>query len=166
MAEEFWGRLEFPARLIDDEVREALEREGAEFNGGRLIERRNRVYGPEIYVENGIFTLDDQEASYGMLYDLEQLLRKKGIPLDRQSGQAYDYTPELVIFRPAQNGTPALDLNLPLFNDEPFITVQELRELLPQGIQAIRAYLDKEYPTYPPLGDYVTVHNFLDTVRG
>jgi hypothetical protein len=163
MADEFWGRLEFPARLIDDEVREALEKEGAEVNGGRLIERRNRVWGPEIYVENGIFTLDDQEAKYGMFSDLEDLLRKKGIPFDRQSGQAYNYTPELVIFRPAKNGVPAMDLTFPLYDDEPIISVREVREFLAiddageEAASAIRRYLDDNFPNYPPLSDYVKV---------
>jgi hypothetical protein len=155
MGDRFWGRIEFPARMIDAEVREALEREGVEFKEENFIEKRNQVYWPEVYVEDGIFSLDDQEANYGMFSDLEDFLRKKGIPFDRQSGQAYDYTPERVVFRPTQNGTPALDLTLPLFDDEPFITIRELRELLLQGIVAISDYLAQHFPGYPPLSDYV-----------
>jgi hypothetical protein len=141
--------------MIDAEVRSALEPEGVEFEGQNLIERRDQLYGPEVYVEDGIITLDDQEAAYGMFSDLEDLLRKKDIPFDRQSGQAYDYTPELVIFRPAQNGAPALDLTLHLEDGEPIVRVRDIRDLLPQGIEAIRAYLDREFPSYPPLSDYV-----------
>jgi hypothetical protein len=155
VGDRYWGRIEFPARMIDVELREALELEGAEFENGNLIEKRNQVYGPEIYVDDGIFTLDDQEADYGMFSDLEDLLRKKGIPFDRQSGQAYDYTPELVIFRPAPDGAPALDLTLLLHDDEPIVSVREIRELVPQGIEAVTAYLDRHFPAYPPLRDYV-----------
>jgi hypothetical protein len=115
------------------------------------------VYGPEIYVKNGIFTLDDQEANEGMFPDLEDLLRKKGIPFDRQSGQAYNYTLELAIFRPAKNGVPAMDLTFPLYDDEPIISVREIRELLSQGIEAVTAHLDRHFPAYPPLSDYVKV---------
>jgi hypothetical protein len=122
------------------------------------------VYGSEIYVENGIFTLDDQEANYGMFSDLEDLLRKKGIPFDRQSGHAYNYyTPELVIFRPAQDGAPALDLTFPLYDDEPIVRVRKIRELLAiddggeEAASAIRRYLDDNFPNYPPLSDYVKV---------
>jgi len=155
MGDRFWGRIEFPDRMIDAEVREALEGEGVEFDGDNLVEKRMQTYDPEVYVDDGILSLDNQEASYGMFDDLERLLRKKGIPFDRQSGQAYEYTPERVIFRPAHNGVPALDLTLPLFDDEPVVFLRDLRNLLPKGIEAIRAYLDKEYPTYPPLSDYV-----------
>jgi hypothetical protein len=155
MGDRFWGRIEFPARMIDPEVREALEGEGVEFDGDNLVEKRMQTYDPEVYVDDGILSLDDQEASYGMFDDLERLLRKKGIPFDRQIGQAYEYTPERVIFRPAHNDVPALDLTLPLFDDEPIVLLRDLRNLLPQGIEAIRAYLDKEYPTYLPLSDYV-----------
>jgi hypothetical protein len=155
MGDRFWGRIEFPAQMIDAEVREALESEGAEFDGDNLVEKRMQTYDPEVYVDGGILSLEDHAADYGMFGDLERLLRKKGIPFDRQSGQAYEYTPELVVFRPAHNDAPALDLTIPLFDDEPIVLLRDLRNLLPQGIEAIRAYLDKEYPTYPPLSDYV-----------
>jgi len=141
--------------MIDEELREALEREEVEFKGENLVEKCMQVYGPEVYMEDGIFSLDDQEANYGMFSDLEDLLRNKSIPFDRQSGQAYDYTPELVVFRPAQNGAPALDLTLLLHDDEPFVIVREIRKLLPQGIEGIKAYLDRHFPAYPPLSDYL-----------
>jgi len=165
MADRFWGRLEFPAHLIDDEVREALEGEGVEFDGDNLVEKRMQAYDPEVYVDDGILSLDNQEARYGMFDDLERLLRKKGIPFDRQSGQYAEYSAELVIFRPAKDdASTALDLTIPLWNDEPFVSVREIREIIRSNpptkgayecVLAIQSYLDEHYPAYPPLSDYV-----------
>jgi len=155
MGDRFWGRIDFPARMIDAEIREALEEEGVGFNDQGIIEKSPEFYGDEVVVEDGIVTMSDQEANYGCFSDLEDLLRKKGVPFDRQSGQAYDYTPELVIFRPAQDGAPALDLTIPLHDDEPIISVMEIRELLAQGVEAAMAYLDQHFPAYSPLSDFV-----------
>ena len=94
MGDRFWGRIDFPARMIDAEIRAALEEEGVEFNDQGIIEKSPEYYGDEVVVEDGIVTMSDQEANYGCFSDLEDLLRKKGVPFDRQSGQAYDYTPD------------------------------------------------------------------------
>jgi hypothetical protein len=100
-----------------------------------------------------------------MFGELEDLLRRKGIPFDRESGQYAEYSAELVIFRPAKDDTSKdLDLTIPLWNDEPFVKVREIREIIKSNpvtkggyecVLAIQSYLDKHYPPYPPLSDYV-----------
>jgi hypothetical protein len=153
MADYFWGKLEFPAAMIDAAVTKALEAEGVEMDNLAPSGHDD----DSAWIENGIFTIEDSQARYGQFEDLENLLRQKGIPFDRQSGQAYEFYPELVIFRPGENGAPALSLYLPLVgsSDKPGIIAQDIKDLIPQGIEAIQAYLDEHVPNYPPLGEYV-----------
>jgi len=151
MADHYWGWIQFPAGMIDQEVKEALEAEGVGFDEHGVIETRDGY----VWIADGIFSLEDDQASYGQFEDLENLLRLKGIPFDRESGQAYEFTPELAIFRPAQNGTPALDRVIPLAGDspEPIVKVQEILNLLPQGVRAVEAYLEAHY-AYPALKEW------------
>ncbi len=153
MADYFWGKLEFPAALIDAEVTKALEAVGVEMDNLDPSGHDD----DSAWIENGIFTVEDSQARYGQFEDLENLLREKGIPFDRQSGQKYEYYPELVIFRPGENSAPALSLSFALIGpcDEPGVMAQDIKDLIPQGIEAIQAYLDKHSPDYPPLSDYV-----------
>jgi len=115
-------------------------------------------------VEDGIFSLSDPEGTWGQFETLEKLLREKGIPFDRESGQDYSATPELVIFRP---GNPLQYLHFLLCEGQPIVEVQKIRELLltksvfrggsngEAAALAIERYLDEHFPAYPPLGDYV-----------
>jgi len=151
MADRYWGRLEFPAALIDAEVTEALQEEGVEMDKLDPSESCDDY----AWIEDGIFTLEDSEARYGCWEDLENLLRLKGIPFDRESSGYYEFIPERVIFRPSANGTPPRDLVFLLCDGAPVVEVEKIRNLLAQGAEAVKAYLDDHFPLYPPLGDYV-----------
>lgn len=151
MADRYWGKLEFPAALIDAEVTEALQEEGVEMDKLDPSESCDDY----AWIEDGIFTLEDSEARYGCWEDLENLLRLKGIPFDRESSGYYEFIPERVIFRPSANGTPPRDLVFLLCDGAPIVEVEKIRNLLAQGAEAITAYLDDHFPLYPPLGDYV-----------
>ena len=158
MADRYWAKIEFPAHLIDEEVKAALEREGVEFDDHGPVELDSDT---AMAVEDGIFSLSDPEVAWGQFEALEILLREKGVPFDRESGQAYEYTPEAVIFRPGINGNPPQDLVFLLCDGNPIIEVAKIRELLDiddageAAASAIRRYLDEHFPTYPPLSDYV-----------
>lgn len=151
MADRYWGKLEFPAALIDAEVTEALQEEGVEMDKLDPSESCDDY----AWIEDGIFTLEDSEARYGCWEDLENLLRLKGIPFDRESSGYYEFIPERVIFRPSANGTPPRDLVFLLCDGAPVVEVEKIRNLLAQGAEAVKAYLDDHFPLYPPLGDYV-----------
>ena len=154
MPDYFTGRIDFPLSLIDEKVKRTLEGEEVKFKDGKPVESGGE---PEVYVEEVIFTLVNMQAAYGQFEDLENLLRQKGIPFNRQSGQAYEFYPELVIFRPAKNGAPALSLYLPLVgsSDMPGIIAQDIKDLIPQGVEAVQDYLDEHVPDYAPLSEYV-----------
>ncbi len=152
MADSYWGKIEFPAALIDAEVTKVL----VEFEGVEM----DKLYplcdskDDAAWIEDGIFTREDSQARYGQFEELEDLLRLKGIPFDRESGQAYEFIPERVIFRPAAHDNPAQDLTFLLLNGEPALSVREIQVLIPQGVEAVQAYLDEHFPDYPPLSNY------------
>jgi hypothetical protein len=149
MADRFSASIEFPAAAIDHEIKAVLEEEGVEF------EPLKGNYGVSVQVKNGLFYMHNPEASWGEFEELEEILRLKGVPFDRESGTYFDNRPELVIFRPAANGVPAQDLVFVLSEGDPVVEVQQIKDLLPGGIDAIRAYLDERFPSYPPLSDFV-----------
>jgi hypothetical protein len=150
--------IEFPAAMIDEEIRKLLEEEGVRFKAqvfGPNMQLDSPAYDLETEVsEEGIFRLHNPEARYGEFYDLEELLVQKGIPFDRTSSMDWNRPPELRVFRPGQ---PNFDYYFPLDADayEPVVSVVKLRELLalPMPTHEIQAYLEKNFPTYPPLTD-------------
>ena len=151
MSDRYWGKIEFPAALIDAEVTKALQKESVEMDKLDPSEHADDY----AWIEDGIFTLEDSEARYGCWEDLENLLRLKGIPFDRESSGYYEFIPELVVFRPGANGTPPRDLVFLLCDGARVVEVEKIRNLLAQGVEAVSAYLDDHFPLYPPLGDYV-----------
>jgi len=151
MSDNYWGKLEFPAGLIDAEVTEALEAEGV--NMAKLDPSES--CDDYAWVEDGIFTLEDSQARYGQFEDLENLLRLKGIPFDRESAGYYEFIPERVIFRPGVNGAPPRELCFYLSDGDPVVKVEEVRKALAEGIDNLRTFLFVNFPAYPPLTDWV-----------
>lgn len=149
MGDRFSASIEFPAGAIDEEIKSLLAEEGVEFEPLRAN------YDISVQIEQGLFYMHNPEASWGQFEELEAMLRRKGVPFDRETGAYFDYTPERVIFRPATNDAPAQDLTISLSEGVPVVEVQEIRDLVPLGIEAIQAYLDEHFPSYPPLSDYV-----------
>jgi len=149
MGDRFSASIEFPAGAIDEEIKSLLAEEGVEFEPLRAN------YDISVQIEQGLFYMHNPEASWGQFEELEAILRRKGVPFDRETGAYFDYTPERVIFRPANNGNPVQDLTFILSEGEPVLEVQQIRNLLPQGLEAIQAYLDEHFPSYPPLTNYV-----------
>ncbi len=152
--------IEFPASKIDEEIRKLIEGEGVRFKPqmfGPGLELDSPAYDLETEIkEDGVFYIHNPEARYGEFYDLEELLVKKGIPFDRTSAMDWNRPPELRVFRP---GEPAFDHYFPLDHEayEPVVSLGKLRELLalPMPTHEILAYLEKDFPTYPPLTDWV-----------
>ena len=161
--------IEFPAAMIDEEVRKHLENE-------QCIRFKPQMFGPgpleidgsdkdgDVEIEKGIFHFHDSEARYGEFNDLEELLVKKGIPFDRTSSMDWDRPPELRVYRP---GEPTFNHYFPLDHEayEPVVSVVKLRELLTlddageESASAIRRFLDEDFPAYPPLTDWVKKGN-------
>jgi hypothetical protein len=158
MSDRYRGTIEFPASaLADEEIKASVEREGVEFDEGNLTAQ----WDNEVQINAGIFLLTAPEVAWGQFDELEKLLKAKGIPFDRESeGYFSDINPERVIYRPGKDGAPAQDLRFDLLQDEPAISVAKVRELLTLddagevAASAIRAYLNKTFPTYPPLSDF------------
>ena len=151
--------IEFPAAMIDGEIRKLLEEEGVRFKPqafGPSLELDSPAYDLDTEIEAGIFRLQNPEARYGEFGELEELLIKKGVPFDRTSNMDWDRPPELRVFRP---GEPNFNQYIPLDHEayEPVVSVVKLRELLalPMPTHEIQAYLEKDFPAYPPLTNWV-----------
>lgn len=169
-----WATINFPVKMIDPELRKLLEEdcyvkfdeEGPltdDFNSGGWIE-----------VVDDILGLHETDLTDGEFADLEEMLVKKGIPFDRETGMEWEIAPEKRIFRPGkysflyENGDehackePDFDHYYPLDSEGRMVVgVEEIRELLDlddageMASNTIRVYLDKEFPNYPSLEDLV-----------
>jgi hypothetical protein len=188
------GTIELPARFIDHEVQELLAKEyevrfkepdlkeieteeddleaGVEIEPTRKPEQELELAETvsdwiEVKIVDGVFFFHDGEARYGEFCELEELLIKKGIPFDRESGMDWNAPPAMRIFRP---GPPVLDHtdSTPNSYDE-VVSVRDIRERL-MGVPAedenvgliaykklinLLAFLDAQFPAYPPLTDFV-----------
>ena len=175
-APQYSGTIEFPARFIDNEIKELLaEQYEVRFKESdprvqdHELELQDTVFGEiEVKIVDGVFFFHDGESRYGEFYELEDLLVKKGIPFDRESGMDWNSPPAIRIFRP---GPPVIDHtdSTPDSYDE-VVSVREIRERLSGkqeegddvGLTAYKklidllAFLDNQFPAYPPLADYVT----------
>ncbi len=155
MGDNFRGTIYFPAHMIDDEIKQQLECEGVEFDqDGNLKQVEDFVW-----IQDGLFVLSDWQASWGQFEDLENLLKLKGIPFDRDSEGYYEYNPEEVIFRPGSNGSPPLEKCFNTQDNEPVIPLEKIKALIPQGLDAIKNYIEANFPDYPSLATYVKEHD-------
>ena len=167
-APQYSGTIEFPAKFIEGEIKELLAehyevrfKEPDPREQDHELELQDAVFDEsEVKIVDGIFFFHDGEARYGEFYELEDLLVKKGIPFDRESGMDWNAPPAIRIYRP---GPPAFDHtdSTPDSYDE-VVSVSKLRELLAiddageYAASAIRRFLDESFPSYRPLADYVT----------
>jgi|GEM_PF-1086490 len=203
------GSIAIPARFIDHEVKELLAKEyevrfkepdrkeveteedsleaGIEIEPTRELDQELELADSvsdwiEVKVVDGIFYFHDGEARYGEFYELEELLIKKGVPFDRESGMEWNASPAIRIFRP---GDPAFDYtdSIPSSYEE-VISVRKIRELLGEvragfsrregpimlvaegfaGINHIEEQLAMAFPPYPPLADFVAATEGADDV--
>ncbi len=93
MGERFWGIIEIPKRFITDDICDAICSE----RGWPDVEVRKEI---DALPENGIYEIEDDEASYGQFEEIEGTLIEAGIPFDRRSGGKYEFDPETYIYRP------------------------------------------------------------------
>ena len=153
------ANIEFPAAMIDGEIRKLLQEEGVRFKPqafGPSLELDSPAYDLDPEIEAGVCHLQNPEARYGEFYDLGEPLVHKGLPIDRTSYMDWNRPPELRVFRP---GEPAFNRYFPLDHEayEPVVSVVKLRELLPLPMHTheIQAYQEKNFHIYPPLTDWV-----------
>ena len=108
------------------------------------------------------FNLHEGDVNDGEFQDLEEKLKEKGIPFDRQTGMEWSISPCTRIYRP---GPPEFDHYYPQDDDGNVVvsveTIQEIvyayaeEECRSQLYGALTYYLHEHFPPYPPLADYV-----------
>jgi len=155
---EYSGTIEFPVRFLDDEIKDCLvEHENVEITAGDVVSLYDSV---EVKITDGVFLLHDGEARYGEFEELENLLVKKGIPFDRESGMDWNAPACIRIFRPGPPVFEHVDANPDAY--EQVVSVRKLREIIndtgftaTERMIALKRYLSEQFPPYPPLADFV-----------
>ena len=97
-APQYSGTIEFPAKFIEGEIKELLAehyevrfKEPDPREQDHELELQDTVFDEsEVKIVDGIFFFHDGEARYGEFYELEDLLVKKGVPFDRESGMDWN----------------------------------------------------------------------------
>ena len=156
---EYSGTIEFPARFLDDEIKDCIvEHYPADIALGDLV----GLGDVEIEETDGILRLHDSEARYGEFTELEELLAKKGVPFDRESGMDWNAPACISIFRPGPPVFTHFDANPDGY--EQVVSVHKLREIIndtgftaTERMIALKRYLTERFPSYPPLADLVEV---------
>jgi hypothetical protein len=148
------ARIEFPANLIDDEIKKVLADEyDMTFEDGQP---KCPDMDIEVEISDGLFELHDSGRKYGEFEELEILLVVKAVPFDRTTGMDWSIEPRLRVYRPGGVDDSFL---LDPESYEPVVPVAQMRLLLgnddPVGAAAIRRWLDEYFPAYPPLSDFV-----------
>lgn len=153
MPNSFWAWIKFPVARINKDIREALEAVGVRFDRtGRLLQVKGFVE-----VNDGIFMLEDSQADEGAFKDLEDTLKNLCVPYDLKTEGYIGHSAEIVLFRPGNNGEPPRELCFSNVEGEPVVQfrLSELQDLMAQGYEAIKSYVDKKFPSYLPLNEYL-----------
>jgi hypothetical protein len=151
------ARIEFPAHLIDEEIKEVLASQ-YDIAFGEDGQPQCDYMDVEVEIMDAIFGLHDRNLNEGEFEALETLLVRKGVPFDRCTNMDWSIEPRLRVFRPG--GVDDAFLVDPE-SFEPVIPVSQIRALLEiddageAAASAIRRYLDEHFPAYPPLADWV-----------
>jgi hypothetical protein len=156
MSAEIWIGGAVPKRLVP-ELCQAIQESGASNDWSESN------FAPETAEDllgtvdgDGHLELMDHEARYGELPELEAFCREHGIAFDRQSDAKYEYSAELVRFRPEDGGQTFVTTT----DQEGTLLVEvtavlEVRDALRQGraAEALRLLeeLAPDIPDLPPL---------------
>lgn len=94
-----------------------------------------------------IVVFEDQQAIYGCFEDLEQELKRMGVPFNRHTDSYSYYSEEIVYFRPKGVSTEETNITLALHEGAPFVYTHDVRKLLKTGAaDALKALLDNADP--------------------
>ena len=114
MADRFWACIEIGGRLRQADVPRFCKEA-----------RIDPCDLPE-YLQEGRFVLENSEAAYGRFEDLEDLCQELGLAYRRQSDGKYEFTPEIVAWRP---GLEEPDCVLTDHMGDPVIALGSVRKI-------------------------------------
>jgi len=140
-----WAKLKIGGRVSKRALREALaiheidldELEPGDYEG----------HGFEAYLDEGYVVVEHDQASYAQFTDLESALVTAGISFDRLSDPVAEYGECVRFFRPGMAGP----YDAASEGYEPMLPVDEVRRRLADGLDDLRAWLDREHPAIPEL---------------
>jgi hypothetical protein len=134
------------SRALLPDLIAAINSEDLEANYGVPLPRIKREEQLHEYLEpnSGALVFYDENRAWGGFDDLEEFLFERSIPFDRQHAGRYEYSGELVQFRPGMAGPQCAEVN-----DSGQIVVlakevQSVRDLLKNdGVAALAQALEK-----------------------
>lgn len=122
------------------------------------------------YEKNGVAVFSDEQAVNGQFEELEDELKKSGIPFNRYSSGYCEYNPEKRYFRPATPDSQEIDVTFFLHEDyDEFVPAAAIRQYLDLPAEEFKAkvleLLQKWDPDVQPLSEWVaTTHLKVKTI--
>lgn len=157
MTAQYYGVIEIPGWLIDEEVDAVLKEEfGFNGKGEAITEPFDTNFDCEL---NGVYSYSNALATYGKFDDLETILLNKKIPFDRYTSRDCEDSAERVYFRPELGeGSDFITVYLNGSEEQPYIPVDELRSLLAlpcgEAMKYFMELLERYDPQVTPLEQY------------
>jgi hypothetical protein len=141
-----WAKLKIGGTVSRRPLREALRVHEIDLDEA-LDPGHDEEHGFEVYLGEGYLVIEDEHASYAQFTDLESALVTAGISFDRLSDPVAEYGECVRFFRPgmAEPYDAASD------GYEPMLPVREVRRRFPDGLDDLRACLDREHPAISEL---------------
>jgi len=130
MADYFWGEIEIggpvPPRLVNELLDPIgrLDRDDP-INETPFYATDEASLLEQLDESTHVLHLVDGQARYGQFEELEAFLREHGMAYDRRSAGKYEFSPELVQFRP---GMPNPESCLLTNEDVPVVKLDNVRE--------------------------------------
>jgi hypothetical protein len=153
MAERGWARLTIRGRVTRRALLRALTAGGyTEIDlDGALAGRGDACEG--LALSGDGLQITDEQAAYGVFPDLEAALVRAGIAFDRESGAVGEFGESVAQFRPGM----ARPYEALVDGQEPLVRVSAVRAELAKGAKALRAWLDIEHASIPPLTPFTLI---------
>lgn len=129
MSGSYFTRMEFPIRLVDEDILQTLKEEVFSYRNvadGDVEALKIRLHEESIDGSKGITWIEDDTRN-GEFEKLEALLRKKKIPFDRYTGEGEEYSAERVYYRSDLNIDARIEET---YSGAEYITLPDLRNII------------------------------------
>lgn len=148
MSNQYFGYIEIPFWLIDEEVAAQIKEDfGFEANGDGV-----NIHGEtDFNLQNGVASYNDNMAIDGQFEELETLLCSKRIPFNRYSSRDCEYDAVRVYYRPERGpGNEMITVLLPGYEEEPQIPAALVEALKTVPLASLLEEIDKLLTLYDP----------------
>lgn len=156
MSAQYYGVIDIPAWLIDEELDAAIQEEFGYKANGEEVANKDTDFNLS---DNGVSSFANYLASWGKFEAIETLLDSKKIPFDRYTSRDCEDEAERIYFRPENGeGKDYTTVALKGLDEVPCIPTDELRTLLALPIseesKSLKELIERYDPQITPLEQY------------